>query len=347
MSNDNGPIERVLAPSGQDTRTTFTGSSHANGGVDRATASRGTANATDVPVQGRGGISISTGELHRTVLSNGNTVETVEGNYARSTEGSDDLQGIASARSPLGSRRSGSDIRPTDVVKIGSLETTVAAALASGFIKKTASGEYVDVGAEQIAQEYKAEADRKAEASVKEATVAPLDEASESLMQTFVQSVHPTDGAMAVRQIIDGQEINADLLARAASRLGTEPSIVKEQIGQLQTAFENQARDFVGDRVLDHARQHDMAALREAAREQAMTGSMAGYRTIAERHMAGLDKTDPQSILTSDDGKKLNARLDKRTGEVTLDIPGIGRTTWSAAIKASLIQPYFPATRRR
>jgi hypothetical protein len=289
-----------------------------------------------------------TGSVTRSVTVNGASTDTVSNGYARSSEGSDSKQGVASIRSAIfGVAKSGPSVKGTDIVRIGNLETTVDAAIASGFLRRGADGSLTDVGAQQIEAEYKAEADKKAETSIKEPTVAPLDDASESLMQTFVKSVHPTDGAMAVKQIVDGQEVDADLLARAASRLGTEPSIVKEQIASLTEAFNNQARDYVGDRVLDHARQHDMAALKEAAREQAMTGSMHLYKAIAERHMAGLDKTDPQAILTSDDGRKLNARLDKRTGEVTLDIPGVGRTTWAAAIKAQLIQPYFPATRRR
>jgi hypothetical protein len=338
---------RVLAQSGEDTSTTFAPSNSTSGGVNRVYASRGgNAAPTDVPAQGRGGVSISTGEVRRTVLTNGNSVETIEGNHSRSFTGSNDLGGVASIRSPLGSARSGSDVRPTDVIRVAGMETTVAAAMASGFITKDGQGNYHDVGAQQIEAEYKAEADRKAETSTKEPTVVPLDDASESLMQTFVQNVHPTDGALAVKNIIDGEKIGEETIARAASRLGTEPAIVRQQVAQLQEAFTNQARDYVGDKVLDHARQHDMAALREAAREQAMTGSMRGYQEIAQRHMAGLDRTDPQSILTSDDGKRLNARLNKSTGEVVLDIPGVGTTTWGAALKAGLIQPYFPAKRR-
>jgi hypothetical protein len=222
------------------------------------------------------------------------------------------------------------------------METSVQAAVNAGLLVRNSDGSYSDVGQQQLEAEYKAEADRKAETSTKEPTVAPLDDASESLMQTFVQNVHPTDGALAVKNIIEGEEISEETIARAASRLGTEPAIVRQQVAQLQTAFENQARDYVGDRVLDYARQHDMEGLKEAARMQAMTGSIEGYKAIAQRHMAGLDKTDPQSILTSNDGKRLNARLNKSTGEVVLDIPGVGSTSWGAAIRAGLIQPYSP-----
>jgi hypothetical protein len=114
----------------------------------------------------------------------------------------------------------------------------------------------------------------------------------------------------------------------------------------MQSAFHEQARGYVEDKVLEHARLHDMDALRDAARQQVNTGSLEGYQKIAERHMLTLDRTDPQSIITSEAGIKLGARIEKSTGEVSIEIPGRGRTTWGAAIRAGLIQPYFPVKRR-
>ena len=77
-----------------------------------------------------------------------------------------------------------------------------------------------------------------------------------------------------------------------------------------------------------------------------MTGSMEGFKAIAEKHMLNLDRTDAKAIVTSPDGIKLGARIEKASGEVSIEIPGRGRTTWGAAIRAGLIQPYFPVKRR-
>jgi hypothetical protein len=283
----------------------------------------------------------------RVTVGGSGTEKTSEGFARASSNVTEGRFGVASITSFLGSPRSGSDVRETDVVTLpNGMQTDVKSAVNSGFLRRAADGSYHDVGAQEIAQEEYEREQHRAEVSTKEAAVASLDNENEVLMNHFVSRVSPTDGALAVKAIIDGQEINDDLYARAASRMGTEPTIVKQQVAQLTEAFNQQALEYVGPKVLEHARAHEMPALREAARTAVMTGSMEGFKAIAEKHMLSLDRTDAQAIVTSPDGIKLGAQFNKSTGEVTLEIPGVGRTTWGAAIRAGLIQPYFPVKRR-
>jgi hypothetical protein len=56
--------------------------------------------------------------------------------------------------------------------------------------------------------------------------------------------------------------------------------------------------------------------------------------------MQNLDVIDPQSIVASDDGQKLKARLEPN-GRVSIEHPTHGRMLWSAAVKAGLFKANY------
>jgi hypothetical protein len=56
--------------------------------------------------------------------------------------------------------------------------------------------------------------------------------------------------------------------------------------------------------------------------------------------MQNLDVIDPQSIVASDDGQKLKARLEPN-GRVSIEHPTHGRMLWSAVVKAGLFKANY------
>jgi hypothetical protein len=135
-----------------------------------------------------------------------------------------------------------------------------------------------------------------------------------------------------------GSEMTDDLAAKIGNSLGiNDLAQVRSHAKEVEKAFVQQATAEVGDPVLAWARSEKLSDLRAAAASQFSSGSLAGYNKLANAYYSNLDQIAPAEIINSVDGRKYNARQDKASGQVLLDLPGIGTMTFGAAMAAGVI----------
>jgi hypothetical protein len=341
-SND---AQRASVPSASSTETTFTHTSNGNGGVDRVSVRSGDgAPDKQVDHNRQPGFSARNTDSASRVTIGGNGSEKDSSGFARASAGAtvNDREGVMSIRSQLGTPRSGPDIKPNDLITVMGYETTVAAALAMGVITRDGHGTYYNVNRDQLAAEDEARAQHRAEQLPQEQAVAPLaDPETEALVTQYATRVGQGDAQAVIKDMVEGREVNADTLGKAASAMGIEPSQVSEHLEVMRQGFERQAQDAVSERVLSWARQSALPELKDAVRAQLNQGSLAGYHALSAKYLADLPRIDPSAILNSPDAAKLDIRRDK-SGEITLFIPQINsRTTWNAALRMGYIGPKF------
>jgi hypothetical protein len=177
-----------------------------------------------------------------------------------------------------------------------------------------------------------------------EPTIATLDERSETVMDDFVNKVDRSDIYQGLKNVLHGEAINEDLIARAGTKLGLDSAKVQEHVATLHAAFEKQATDEVGSRVLEWAKENRLSDLRQAAHDQVATGNLNGYVELSKEYLSKLPDIDPSAILNSPDAAARGIKRE-RNGTITLDIPGADRMEWRAAIRAGFIGPRFRKSR--
>jgi hypothetical protein len=291
------------------------------------------------------------GNVTRVTTQDG-AVSIQQGQHVSHNSGNSTSQGNTTApaaiKSPLGSVRSGADVKPTDVVTLRSgFETSVAAALATGMLTKDAQGNYLEsfigeggVSTPTPAASEATDSEKQTQERATSEPVATLDESSEVILDTFIGSVGSGDLQGGLKAMLDGGSLPDDVVARAGSRLGLESEQVRAQVETVRSAFERQAVDAVGARVLDWAKQNRLPELKDAAREQVNAGTLKGYTALSRQYVEQLAKIDPDAILRSPDAQARGVRRESN-GTITVEIPDVGRIEWRAAIKAGFIGPKF------
>src|SRR5579872_2093428 len=94
------------------------------------------------------------GGVSRMTVTDGRTTVESEAGVTRAEQhkpGGSGQSAISTIRSAMGSPRSGSDVRPSDIITVAGMETSVAAAVAAGFIVRNADGSYSDAGSSKVA----------------------------------------------------------------------------------------------------------------------------------------------------------------------------------------------------
>jgi hypothetical protein len=307
--------------------------------------------------------AVGTGSVARWTTTGGNSsLETSEA-VSRSTNTPASHDGgsiVDSIRSPMGRLKSGSEISGNDVVTLANgMETTVAAAVAAGFLVRDAHGGYHEAGkvrqspqqtqVEQREQQALGQEQQQQQAQQQQApageAIAALNEASEVLMDAYVSKAGNIDLAAGLGHIVAGEELPEALVARVGSQIGAEPEQVREHVATLTAAFEKQAVEAVGNPVIEWAKVNRLDALRSAATKQAMEGSLSGYELLHREYVTKLPQISPDLILNSPGAAAAGVQRG-RDGTITVMHPEAGRIEWSAAIKAGLIAPHFGSRRR-
>jgi hypothetical protein len=124
----------------------------------------------------------------------------------------------------------------------------------------------------------------------------------------------------------------------AGQALGITPQEAFKRLETVMDGMRQQVVAAVGQEVIDWAMRTDPKAVQNASSRQANEGTLKGWGDLNTRYMAQLDRTNPQAIVNSPDGKKLGARIEK-SGEVSIEIPGAGRMSWQAALRGNFIAP--------
>lgn len=277
-------------------------------------------------------------------------VGTMEDNRTRSyqhdsTAPAGNAGDLVVAKTTMGRSMHGSDIRPDHVVKVGNMETTVAAAAARGLIVRDAHGNYVypggttgarrEASAQENHEQPKANTDQAAPAA-SQTQIEPLDEASETIMSEFVQRAGNMDLMTATRALLDSGDVPDDVLGRVASQIGKTPEEVRQNVDSLRTAFTVQAHKTVGanaEEIFKWANVHATAALRKAADLQVMNGSTKGYKDLARQFYLSMP---PEVVLAASNAKDIGARREPN-GEVTIEHPRYGRIPFKTAVRMGYV----------
>jgi hypothetical protein len=285
--------------------------------------------------------------------------------------GASDTGGVQFTSAKAGSPLSFHSAGMNDLVTVHGITTSKGAALAAGIIREEdfgpagpahaggngqgqgqpfqAHGDKQPFDTKPVTnkpQEELADADPNTAAANSERPV-PLDNArDEQVVQQLAARIDPSDSFAAFRAAMTGGEISDDLAAKIGTQIGVNDlDRIRSHAKDVEKAFATQATAEVSEPVLAWARAERMPELRQAASEQFSAGTLRGYNKLANDYYTNLDRIAPDQILNSADGRKLNARQDKASGEVLLDIPGVGTITYGGAVKAGLIGPHHGGKR--
>jgi hypothetical protein len=298
-------------------------------------------------------LSSVTGGLARMTVVDGEATLETESGVVRASSGGEVARGSAvdTIRSELGVPHAGNDVKLSDLITVKGVTTTVAAARAAGFINRNGAGDWYEVGkvapAGQTQQQTPQQQPQEPPQGTQEQQQQPaqeviprLDDASEGILAEYTSKVGNFALHAGLKSVIETGEIGDALAREAGSKVGLEPEQVKAHVEQVRAAFENQAREHVGQPVLEWARERKLGSLKDAARDQAISGSLKGYDALAREYFLNLPTINPHVILSSPDAKSAGVQQDYN-GNITILHPTAGRVLWGAAVKAGLIGPKF------
>ena len=69
--------------------------------------------------------------------------------------------------------------------------------------------------------------------------------------------------------------------------------------------------------------------------------SLSGYAAVVNRYIYDLPKHNPAGLLNDPGWREHYAIRQERNGDITIEMPGVGRAEWRAAIDAKLISPRY------
>ena len=170
--------------------------------------------------------------------------------------------------------------------------------------------------------------------------VANLPAELHSYAEQFCSAVDNATVTGAVNTLAEGGDLNEHLVGQIADQMQLEPNEVRARADQLRAAHTQQAHNIVGENasaIFDYANQHQPALLRDAINKHVTQEDPLGYDKVVQAFWLDLPK-HPAAILTARNAAQLEPQRG-RDGTITVDIPGHGRTTWAAAVRAGLIGP--------
>src|SRR6266404_3952425 len=189
------------------------------------------------------------GNVTRVTTQDG-AVSIQQGQHVSHNTGNPTAQGNTRApaviKSPLGSMRSGADVKPTDVVSLrNGFETSVAAALATGALTKDAQGNYLESFSVEGGDSNPTPVNNDPEKATSEAPIEPvgrMDEPAEAAMTEMVAKVGSGDLQAGLESFINTGALPDDLVSRAGSRMGLEAEAFRGQFETARAGFEKQAQ---------------------------------------------------------------------------------------------------------
>lgn len=249
------------------------------------------------------------------------------------------------------------EVRDSDVVYIGGVETSVKVAASMGFIKPSAVGGYEDAGSLG-----------KSEATVSERPkVAPEDrgvdrgevdmterggfEALEDVeakgILEEVTSVASTDDVhAAISEVVEQGELSEKSIGRMAASMGITEAEAVDKLERLNAGYTAQRdkvleAEGIADGVADQF-WHWAATMRaregaDALRKQFANGNLDGFRGLArEFYRDALPATNPEVIVQAAEDSGMDAWVTK-DGRIILDIPGHGQLEYRSALNSGII----------
>lgn len=280
--------------------------------------------------------------IGNTVTSvNGDTVQTMgitSINTANLPNG--ETGALATGRTPWGSPRAASELKPSDLITISGQEMTIQIAERIGLLERDPMGRYVEVpnGVERLTEEPKQAVPEDLQTGNEQA----LGEKEEQALASICAQVSPGTQVSVMSQLIEHGELNPNTLHRAASESGIHPDVLSGQLDPIIAGFKAQADATV--KALgaedtadfwDWAQEHAAKDLSDAMRKHGMMRTTKAYEPLYQRYVEGLADRDADAILNARLGGGITAQ--KIDGKVVLNLPGVGQVPYSVAVKRGLI----------
>lgn len=258
---------------------------------------------------------------------------------------------LSTARSNFtGLARSGADLnKPDTIITVTdpntgkNYDTSVAAALAMGVIKKSADGHgYEDATAHQAQQQPdQGQQQQQQDQQPSPSKVPDLPPEAHAIATEFMERVGNIEAASAHRQMITQGRIDAETASRIAGQLGIDASEVHTRAEALRAAYETQAYEVAGPNgraAMEWARSQEPAMLEKAVRQHVENEDASGYRTVVDAYLASMPDHSPHLIMNSANVRDHDIRRDPQTGEITLNTK-MGRMSWRSALRMGFISP--------
>jgi hypothetical protein len=253
----------------------------------------------------------------------------------------DGNQGILStARSISGRVLTGADVKPTTTLLVGGVETSVAAACTMGLLQRGSDGTYSEVaGALDEASGAEGQDSQEQQQEASPAKLADLPQEAHSIAEQFVTLAGNVDIARGLSQVIESGAMSDDLVTSVAGAMGLEPGEVHARAATLRAAYETQAREMMGpnaDAIIAYGNSSDRTTFRKAVDDHVQNENPDAYQALVRNYWLNLDRMDPNAIFTAQNADKLQPKKE-RDGTITVNIPGAGRLSWGAAVRAGFI----------
>ncbi len=257
---------------------------------------------------------------------NGDTVETrgvTSLNTADLPNG--ETGALATGRTPWGSPRAASELKPTDLITIAGQEMTLLTAERIGLLERDPHGRYVEVpnGVQRLTEEPKPPTPEDLQTGNEEA----MGEQEEQALASLCEQVSATTQISVMSQLVETGELHPATLQRAASEAGVHPDALNAQLAPVLAGFRAQADATVKAlgaedpaSFWDWAHENASKDLTKAMRDHAMLRTTKAYEPIYQRYLEGMADRDPEAVLNAEFGGGITAkRID---GKVVLNIPG-------------------------
>ena len=287
----------------------------------------------------------------------GNTGEISQGGTSSVSMGSlaNGEAGVLASLNRDGRPISPTEAKPTDLVNIGGVPTTVENAIRLNIIKPDALTGVANVSPEAlreatgeaakdraVAAQVKAQADAKAAEAANR--LAPI---SEGALNHITSNVSESTVARMVQDFAEKGEVSAPMLAQGASEAGRgiEPGELSAAFEMARQGFEAQAQSYAATQGVDLAdfgdwarEKHPTEAKAAIQRHITSRDTAAAYGDLMGRYLQDFDLRNPQAVIDSNSSNGSRAWVDQNTGRVVIAHPQYGELSWPSAVKAGLLK---------
>jgi hypothetical protein len=235
-----------------------------------------------------------------------------------------------------------------DLVSIGGMQTTIDAAVASGFLVRNQDGSFSDKAAPVKLRNPVAEAEATKPAE-KEDTKKGIENALNLSSETtdaltkIATTAMQGDTIKAMDSIILNGDVDKNTLSRIASQMSIEPEDAQALLAQAAHGFYEAAEDLLGAGGIDseafsafaNSDPANAAKLAEASRALVMTNDTAGLKEMATSFYESADKFMPEETRQA----LTDAGFDYRDGPDGLKVMVNGvPVSFNVAVKQQIIK---------
>ncbi len=249
-------------------------------------------------VVGKGGLEINgTGPIHRHAPAS----------YASGQEAPVDSTIMGTVKASHGGQLIDRAPNGRDLVSIGGMQTTIDAAVASGFLVRNQDGSFADKAApvklrNPVAETEAAKPAEKDEAKEGIDSDLSLSNETTDALTKIAATAMQGDTIKAMDSIILNGDVDKNTLSRMASQMSIEPEEAQSLIAQAAHGFYEAAEDLLGAGGIDaeafsafaNSDPSMAAKLAEASRALVMTNDTSGLKELASTFYERADKFMPE-----------------------------------------------------